>query len=128
MHGRADEERQPAPTMSINDLMVTVIAPATDTLWGIEDPQTDADWQIFIDAADVVIDAGKVLKVGGAGPDDGARASDPEWQAFADRLIAAGLDARHAAVNKDLDAMYSAGDVLYPPCEECHVRFHPEFQ
>jgi len=122
--GTADEPG-PAPTMSINDLMVTVVTPATDTIWGIEDPQTDADWQVFIDAADRTIEAGRTIKVGGTGPNDSEWAANPEWQAFADRLIAAAEAARQAAVDRDVDAMYEAGDVLYPPCEECHLKFHP---
>jgi len=116
------------PTMSVNDLMVTVIAPATDTLWGIEDPKTDADWQVFIDAANVVIDAGETIKIGGTGPNDNTWASDPTWDAFADTLIGAGVDARNAANNKDIEGMYTAGEVLYPPCEECHIQYHPGLQ
>ena len=115
----------PAPTMSVNDLMMTVVTPATNTLWGIEDPQTEADWQVFIDAADEVIEAGQSMKLGGTGPEDAEWAADPAWQAFSDALISAGTDAREAAVNKDVEAMYTAGEVLYPPCEECHLQFHP---
>lgn len=113
------------PTMSVNDLMVTVITPATNTLWGIEDPQTAADWQVFIDAADLVIEAGRTIKVGGTGPNDEDWAASPDWQAFADAIIGAGRDARQAAVDRDIDAMYTAGEVLYPPCEDCHNQFHP---
>ena len=121
-------DEDPVPTMSVNDLMVTVITPATDTLWGIEDPQTDEDWQVFIDAANTVIDAGETIKVGGTGPNDNTWASDPAWDAFADVMIGAGIDARNAAMNKDIDAMFTAGEVLYPPCEECHLQFHPGMQ
>ena len=113
------------PTMSVNDLMLTIVTPATNTLWGIEDPQTDADWQVFIDAADATIDAARTIKVGGTGPNDNAWAEDPVWQAFADQLIAAGEAAPQAAVDQDIEAMYTAGEVLYPPCEECHLKFHP---
>ncbi|MDH3990781.1 MAG: hypothetical protein OEV34_16730 [Gammaproteobacteria bacterium] len=126
--GRTDGEAAPVPTMSVNELMETVVTPATNTLWGIEDPQSDAEWQVFIDAADVVINAGQLIKVGGTGPDDNTWSASAEWQAFADRLIGAGFDAKTAAVNKDLEAMYTAGEVLYPPCEECHLQFHPDFQ
>ena len=124
----ADEEELPTPTMSVNDLMVTIVTPATNTLWGIEDPQGDEEWQVFIDAANAVIEAGRTIKVGGTGPNDAGWAADPEWQAFADRLIGAGVDARSAAENRDVDAMYTAGEVLYPPCEECHIKFHPGVQ
>ena len=113
---------------SVNDVMISVIAPATNTLWGIDDPQTDDDWQIFIDAADAVIATATEIKGGGAGPSDQQWAASPDWQAFADRLIAAGTDARKAALDKDVEAMFAAGDILYPPCEECHIQFHPGLQ
>jgi hypothetical protein len=121
----AQKEEAPVPTMSINDLMVTVVTPATDTLWGIEDPQTNEEWQVYIDAANEIITASETIKIGGTGPEDNERAADPAWQAFADQLISAAQDARRAAENKDLDAMFAAGEVLYPPCEECHIQFHP---
>ena len=113
---------------SVNEVMISIIAPATNTLWGIDDPQTDEDWQVFIDAADAVIETVSEIKAGGAGPNDLQWAESPEWQAFADRLIAAGTDARKAAEDKDVEAMYAAGDILYPPCEECHIQFHPGLQ
>jgi hypothetical protein len=113
------------PTTSINDLMLDVVTPATNTLWGVEDPQNDADWSVFIAAASRVIDAGEQIKRGGNGPNDMTWAADPDWQAFADRLIDAANDARGAAETQDLDALFNANDVLYPPCEECHIQFHP---
>jgi len=127
-HSIADDAEPPVPTMSVHDLMVTVVTPATDTLWGIEDPQTQADWRVFIDAANVVISAGETIKDGGTGPMDNEWAADPDWDAFADRLIGAGVDARKAAEEKDVEAMFTAGEVLYPPCEECHLQFHPGMQ
>jgi len=119
----ADEP--PAPTLSVMELMVTVVTPATDTLWGIEDPQTDEEWKVYIDAADTVIDAGRTIKAGGTGPSDSEWAAEPAWQGFADRMIGAAEDARTAAENRDLEAMFTAGEVLYPPCEECHLQFNP---
>jgi hypothetical protein len=121
---------EPVPVIpdSVNDIMISVIAPATNTLWGIDDPQTDADWQVFIDAADAVIETASDIKDGGAGPNDQQWAESADWQTFTDKLIEAGTDARKAAENKDVEAMYAAGDILYPPCEECHIQFHPGLQ
>lgn len=116
------------PAMSINDLMVKVITPATDTIWGVDDPQTDAEWQEFVDAANAVMEAAKTIKAGGTGPNDNIWAADPAWDAFADRVIAASAATIDAAGNKDVEAMYLAGEDLYSPCEECHIRFHPDFQ
>jgi len=98
------------PESSINDLMLDVITPATNTLWDVEDPQSDADWSVFIDAASQVITAGEQIKRGGSGPNDMTWAADPAWQAFADTLIGAGNDARKAAEAKDLDALFEANE------------------
>ncbi|MCH8301781.1 MAG: hypothetical protein IH912_03425 [Proteobacteria bacterium] len=73
-------EPDAGPSGSVNDLMLTVITPATNTIWGIEDPQTDEEWQVFVDAAAQVIDAAQRIKNGGSGPNDSAWAEDPEWQ------------------------------------------------
>lgn len=114
---------------SVNDIMVNVITPATNTIWGIENPQTDEEWQVFIDAASQVIDAATRIKKGGTGPNDSAWAQDLEWQRFADVLIESAGEIREAAGRRDLDAVIEiSNDKMYPPCEECHIMFHPGMQ
>ena len=114
---------------SINDVMVAVVTPATNTIWGIENPQTDEEWQVFIDAAGQLIDAATKIKSGGSGPNDSAWAKDPEWQRYADVLIESGLDIQAAARERDLDTLVNvSNDKMYPPCEECHLKFHPGLQ
>jgi hypothetical protein len=114
--------------VSVHEVMVSIVTPATDVIWGVEDPQSDEEWAVIENAANTVIVAAAQIKQGGAGPNDAQWASEVAWQAFADRVLNAGIAARDAARNKDLDAVLQAGKVLYPPCEECHLRFHPGFQ
>jgi hypothetical protein len=57
---------------TIVELMVLDVTPATDTLWGADDPQTDDEWQLLDDAADATIKAFQRAKKGGAGPNDNA--------------------------------------------------------
>lgn len=122
-------EPDAGPSGSVNDLMLTVITPATNTIWGIEDPQTDEEWQVFVDAAAQVIDAAQRIKNGGSGPNDSAWAEDPEWQRFADLLIESGIEIQAAARARDLDALMDASnEKMYPPCEECHLQFLPGAQ
>ncbi len=113
------------PTVSVNDLMIDVITPATNTLWAVEDPKSDTEWQELLDAALLVIDAAGKIRAGGTGPNDMEWSADPAWQAFTDTLTGAATAARDAAIGQDLDALLHANDVLYPPCEECHLQFHP---
>ena len=121
----ADDESSEADTNSVNWMMLNVITPASNTLWGVEDPSSDAEWQELADAATRIIDVVAQLRKDGSGPFDQEWSADPAWQAFLDTLAGAARDAQKAATDNDLDALFNANDVLYPPCEECHLQFHP---
>jgi len=122
-------EPDAGPPGSVNNLMLTVITPATNTIWGVEDPQTDEEWQVLIDAAAQLIDVSRQIKNGGTGPNDSTWAEDPAWQQFADVLIESGIEIQAAARARDLDTLMDvSNEKMYPPCEECHLKFHPNMQ
>lgn len=117
------------PKASVLAVMTDIVTPATNTIWGIEDPQTEEEWQVFIDAAADLIDAAERIKAGGSGPNDAKWASNTEWQRFADVLIESGVEIQAAARNKDAETLMNvSNDKMYPPCEECHIQFHPGMQ
>ena len=117
-----------APKATVKEVMESVITPATNTLWGAEDPQTDEAWQELEDAAITTITAGTYVALGGSGTSDREWASKPEWQAFNDVMIEAATDALKAIRERDIEALFVANDVLYPPCEGCHIAFNPGVQ
>ncbi len=122
-------EPDPGPAGSVRNLMLTIITPATNTIWGVEDPQTDEEWQVLIDAAAQVIDVSRQIKSGGSGPNDSTWAQDPAWQQFADVLIESGIEIQAAARARDLDTLMDvSNEKMYPPCEECHAQFLPGAQ
>jgi cytochrome c556 len=110
---------------TIMEAMVVVITPATDTLWGVDDPQSDEEWQALDDAASTVITSFEEMRDGGAGPNDDSWAADSKFLAYIDEEIAAANAAREAIAARDLDALFAAGDALYTPCETCHIDFNP---
>ena len=128
---RAADEDPPAPMeapameTTIMEMMVATVTPASDTLWGVDNPQTAAEWQVLDDAAVAVIETFEEVRNGGGGPNDDAWASEAKFQAYIDEEIAAGQAARAAIAAKDLDALYAAGDSLYTPCENCHIDYNP---
>ncbi len=129
----AEEEAPAAATApesetTIMGMMVAKITPASDTLWGVDDPQTDEEWQLLDDAALTIIETFEVIRSGGDGPNDNAWASEDKFQAYIDEDVAAGKAARAAIAAKDLDALFSAGDALYTPCENCHIDYNPGVQ
>ena len=115
----------PAPETTILQLMVEDITQDSDIIWGIEDPQTDEDWQVFEDAAVRLIESFNKIETGLAGPNDKSWAADEKFRAYIEQEYAA-LDAiRKAVASRNLDGVFDAGGELYMPCEECHLDFNP---
>lgn len=113
------------PLVSIKELMEKTLTPATNTLWNAYEPPSDEQWPLLEEAAVTLLVAASVNAQGGTGPMDTAWVKDPRWQAFNQVMIAAGRDALTAIRARDHDALLAAGDVLYPPCEGCHLQFNP---
>lgn len=115
-----------SPPVTIKELMEKTITPASNALWAAYDPPTEeAQWQQLEEAAVTMLLASWATSVGGAGPMDNEWASDPAWQAFDQVMTQASRDALKAIRARDHDGLLQAGDVLYPPCEGCHLQFNP---
>jgi hypothetical protein len=116
----------PRPTMPIKQLMETAITDASNTIWGAYDPPTSAEqWSALEKAALTLIDAAKITAVGGTGPMDNEWVKQPAWHPFNDAMLAASEAALKAVRAKDHTALLAASEVLYPPCEGCHLLFNP---
>lgn len=123
-----DGAKHPAftPLVSIKELMEKTITPATNTLWNAFEPPTEeAQWLALEEAAVTLLAAASSVAAGGTGPMDGEWARQPGWQAYNRVMIDAGRAALEAIRARDHDALLEAGDVLYPPCEGCHLQFNP---
>jgi len=119
-------QEAPQPLVSIKELMEKTITPATNTLWNAFEPPTEeAQWQALEEAAVTLLSAAQAMSLGGTGPMDAAWVKEPAWQAFNQIMISAGRDALSAIRARDHDKLLAAGDVLYPPCESCHLQYNP---
>jgi hypothetical protein len=113
------------PLITIKELMEKTITPVTNTIWSAYEPPSDEQWPLLEEAAVTLLAAANVNALGGTGPMDNEWVKAPAWQAFNQVMIAAGRDALAAIRARDHDALLAAGDVLYPPCEGCHLQFNP---
>ena len=114
------------PLVSILELMEKTITPATNTLWAAyEPPASDEQWLALEEAAVTLLAAANLVALGGTGPMDNEWAQAPAWKAFNQVMINAGTDALAAIRARDHDALLTAADVMYPPCEGCHIQFNP---
>ena len=113
------------PQISILELMTTTIVPATNALWGIDEPQSDEEWQAYMSVADETIAAFEQTRMGGSGPNDAVWVADPRWTAYANEAILAGEQFKEAIQAQDMEAIWTAGDALLAPCSSCHNDFNP---
>jgi hypothetical protein len=114
------------PLVTIRELMEKTITPATNTLWAAyEPPSTDEQWLALEEAAVTLLAAANVAALGGTGPRDNEWVKEPAWKAFNQIMIDAGYDALAAIRARDHEALLAAADVMYPPCEGCHLQFNP---
>lgn len=124
MNVLAQEEGITQNKLSVLQIMESAIMPATNTLWDIYAPETDEQWQELREAAVATIDAAGLLE---AMSDDPAAIATtaPEFQAFNKIMREAANDALLAIDQRDVLALQKATEELYPPCENCHLKFNP---
>ena len=120
-----DAESAAITSGTIMEVMIVTITPASDIIWGVEDPQTDEEWQVLDDAAVTLMEAFEGTRNGGGGPNDASWASEAKFQAYIDQEMVALERARAAIATRDLDGLFDAGGELYTPCEECHIDYNP---
>jgi cytochrome c556 len=123
--GAQDDSSAVKPLVTIKEVMEKTITPATNALWNVPESPTDEEWAALEEAAVTLLVAANVIELGGTGPLDDDWAKQPAWRAF-DKIMIDAANASLAAVRaRNVTALQSAGDVLYPPCEGCHAQFNP---
>jgi len=112
--------------LSVKEVMNAMITPATTTIWGAYQLESEAQWQEVNNAALTVIAAGNLLQLGGTGAGEAQRAQEADWLRHNQQMIDAARQVIAAVQNKDEEALSAAGnDALYPPCESCHQQYQP---
>lgn len=121
-----DDQQDETPSqVSILDLMTNQVVPLTNTLWGIDEPQSNDEWNAFLSVADEAISAFEQTRGGGSGPKDAEWAADPRWVEYSNQAIAASEQYKEAIIAQDMEAIWTAGDALLEPCTICHQEFNP---
>lgn len=112
------------PELQVKQLMNGIITPATNTIWGAYQLETDAQWQEVENAAFAVIGAANLLAIGGSAEGEADAAATEQWQEFNAQMLAASRQVLAAVAVRDEEALSDAGNnVLYPPCEGCHQQY-----
>jgi hypothetical protein len=116
--------------LSVSEVMRHIVNPAAETYWAhtgvIDDdkgsndrtPTTQAGWDLTINAAAQVAEAGNLLMMDGRARDPGG-----PWMKYARALNAAGISGMAAASAKDHDKTFEVGGDIYDACFNCHAKY-----
>lgn len=128
----SDPQPRYQPVGDVKHFMNYLLDPATDTIWGAAGtivtfegeqdltPQTDEEWLAVLHSANVVAEAGNLLKMPGYSR-EGA-----DWAEISTGLTTVGLRVIAAAEAKDGDALFETGGQLYNVCVACHQLYITE--
>lgn len=96
--------------LSVKEIMNAMITPATTTIWGAYQLETEAQWQEVNNAALSVIAAGNLLQLGRTGAGEAQRAQEADWLQHSQLMIDAARRVIAAVQNKDEEALSAALD------------------
>ena len=118
----------PESPVSINAEMVALVDHAGHELWNTEKatPKTDADWANVEHHATQLAAAGTLVSVAGTGVRDREWVQSAGWKKWSRAMSDAGMTARKAAQDKNLNALVAANSQLVDACEGCHKEFKPD--
>ena len=117
------------PVADMKQLMVSVLDPAADVVWGSvgtivsasgteeHAPKTDEEWAAVKNSAFVISESGNLMMIGNRARDSG------EWMRQSQALIEVGMRAVKAAEAKDKDAIFQIGGEIYDVCANCHQTY-----
>lgn len=109
----------PTSTVTSRQIMLGLVIPAADIVWGAASaaPADDAAWEKIEANAAMIAEAGNLMMTG-------ARVVDQaEWLTDAKAMVEAATAAAKAANAKNLDQLSDAGNVMYDTCDTCHKKY-----
>lgn len=126
----ASAETAVIPPVTIKELMVGAIEPASNTLWAIaleeNEPKTEEEWTAVEQEAIQLLAASSAISLGGSGPSDIKLAQQEKWQEYSRQMTEITMDVLKAVRNRNYEAAMDASNFLIEPCGACHSAFPME--
>jgi hypothetical protein len=118
------------PPVTIKDVMVGAIEPASNALWAIaleeNEPSSEAAWQAVENEAIQLLAATSAISLGGSGKNDNNLAQQTKWQEYSAQMAEITMEILKAARRRDYEATLDASNFLIEPCSACHSAFPRE--
>ncbi|MCW8195240.1 hypothetical protein F6455_10620 [Proteobacteria bacterium 005FR1] len=123
-------ETSVTPPVTIKELMVGAIEPASNALWAIaleeNEPKTAEQWKAVEHEAIQLLAATSAMSLGGSGPSDKKLAQHEKWQEYSRQMAEITMDILKAVRDRNYEAAMDASNFLIEPCGACHSAFPME--
>jgi len=109
----------PVSTVTVRQIMLGLVIPAADVVWGVanEAPADDAAWEKVAASAAMIAEAGNLMSTGERVVDQA------EWLTYVKAMRDAATAAAAGAAAKNVDQTSDAGNTLYETCDTCHMKY-----
>lgn len=109
----------PVSTVTSRQIMLGLVIPAADIVWGVanEAPADDAAWEKVAANAAMIAEAGNLMSTGARVVDQG------DWLKYVKAMQDAATAAAAGATAKNVDQTSDAGNALYDACDTCHMKY-----
>jgi hypothetical protein len=111
----------PVSTVTSRQIMLGLVIPAADVVWGVgsQAPADDAAWDKVAASAAMIAEAGNLMSTGARVVDQG------DWLTYVKAMQDAATAAAAGAVARNVDQTSEAGNALYDSCDTCHMKYMP---
>jgi cytochrome c556 len=109
----------PASVADSRQIMLGLVIPAADVVWGVgsENPADDAAWEKVAASAVMIAEGARLMTTG-------SRVVDQmDWMIYSQAMADAATLAARAAGEKSVDGVSEAGNALYESCDNCHRKY-----
>ncbi|MEQ1580142.1 MAG: hypothetical protein ABL964_06090 [Steroidobacteraceae bacterium] len=109
----------PVSTVTTRQIMLGLVIPAADIVWGVgsQAPADDAAWEKVAASAAMIAEAGNLMSTGTRVLDQG------DWLTYVKAMQDAATAAAAGATAKNVDQTSDAGNMLYDSCDTCHMKY-----
>lgn len=123
----------PLPDRTVQQLMEDEVQPTAEIYWGAvqyisdEDgdhdivPETDEDWERVRASAVKLAEYGELLSTPAY-----MEGREDDWAVFSNALVEVSQRAEQTAVDRDPEAVFEVGGIVYRVCQGCHLAYPPE--
>lgn len=101
-------------------VMDSMVIPASDIIWSIDNSETDQNWEQAKYAATLLIASGYLLKEHLA---NSSTSQEVAWEQYSEQMSVLGKTVLQASMRRNINQVITVGGQLLENCSGCHSHY-----